>query len=302
MRLLQRRRQAAPAENRWRPTGEGVTEYSDGELPDQGDRYGNSYAVTFWNPALGGCQITVRYYAVQYADWQNDEWGVEQCVEWSIADAPGDDPSWHSSETRLVNETAFYDLAEAEQAAAEAAAEDDSDSPPGLNLTWNGRPFDDASVIDSRWEPDGDGITSAGNDTTTTDGATQVSESLCVRLRNPAHPLSVIDLMFYAITLDGETSSNYYLEMTAEWIVCDDPENAATTASWTEGMSWVCPTVLTFHAAAQRAMGWANSLNDGSLALPDVLSLIDPRMDQTTHPVLTWDGEPFTWAAGEDDE
>jgi hypothetical protein len=126
----------------WRPTGEGVIEYADGEAPEVGDQYGNSYAVTYWNPVLGGCQITVRYCAVRYEAWGNGEWGVERTIEWSAAGSPGDEPRWQESETSLVSENALDSIADADDLAEQFAHEDDSDRGAELHGTWDGRPFD----------------------------------------------------------------------------------------------------------------------------------------------------------------
>lgn len=120
-------------------TWDGPMAYDDPGENEDGDLFGPSNKVHFRNPALPGCLITVTYYAVQYASWESDEWGVERCVEYLIGE-DGDD--FEASSAGLVNATAIYDRAEAEAMAADFAAEDAGDDGVEMYGDWDGEPFE----------------------------------------------------------------------------------------------------------------------------------------------------------------
>jgi hypothetical protein len=146
------------------------------------------------------------------------------------------------------------------------------------------------------WIPDGCGVAGAGGDL----DDDQVSDSFSVRLRNEAIPGAVIDLIFYVVAPEGadgfdQDRDDYTAGMTAEWIICDDPDEAVRTATWHVSAGWSLPDTLDFHTCSRWVIQTSDCLNDGRWDVAGVSAAFSPDDEggALAQAILGWDGQPF---------
>ena len=158
-------------------------------------------------------------------------------------------------------------------------------------LSWDG------------WAPDRTGIAAAGDNV----DQDQVSESMSIRLRWAGAPGAVIDLIFYVVATEGAEDFDRdqgvcTVGLTVEWIICADPDQAATTATWRTSAEWDLPGPLDFHYAWWWLTRTAETLNTGQWDVAGVCAAFTPDSngEQLAELMLGWDGEPFELEEPED--
>lgn len=153
---------------------------------------------------------------------------------------------------------------------------------------------DAPNALPGAWAADYGGVVSAGMHVS----PFQDGESFSVRLRNAGHPSAVIDLIFYVVpaTQPGYAyTDRFCVQMTVEWIICDDPDRAVASARWSHHTTWDALYTADFETAFDEARNLAWVLDLGHRSVASVLGDFGPEDSDhdIADPVLGWDGQPF---------
>jgi hypothetical protein len=161
---------------------------------------------------------------------------------------------------------------------------------------WAPEGFRQRELADE-WQPDGCGVVGAGDAV----AEHQTGESYSVRLRHGGMPCAAIDLITSVASYDNNEQygpdGDYYVQLTAEWIICEDADQAFQTALWRISVTWELPEPMDWHGAVQIAEGLAFDMDSGHRPVAGILGDFSP-MDSDhdlIDPILGWDGEAFEW-------